>query len=554
MKKICSLLVLCATVVFASCSKDDPVTDPVPEGVTTPEALLEALRTGGASADAPTLVRLGGDITIPVGTGTLMEGTPMTGNGYFKIDGGGHTLAWEKNSCYFLGNDEPDDDIIHIELANIELVQDMMQSASGVCVYNGRITLSGDVILNGPEYMVMAVREKAALELGDGCELSYATGTSNCAGVVDGSTLVLNGGKTTTGSYIVVRRNTSPATPILSVPKALAGDVHLTFSLNGAASIAQGIGGYQLTQADCDRLKVDPESLVSLYGEQMGEYGDKFELYLDPVDLQIKLRRKFITIPTSGDIDMSNMTAGEVKAAIEDALYAGFTELKLTGELSKIGMGGTDGTFVGNTKMTKCNLAGVTGWTDATLPDRAFMRCTALQEVVLPDGVQVIGEYAFLNCSALTTVNLSQITRIDETAFRDCASLTALTLDNTTAIGLDAFWGCTGLQTLKLPKCTRFGNYIVTGCKALTRIEAVAAGDFLDIDGNGSIINYAVFQNRGSFSGHTGENAFNPGGCNLVLNTDKQENGTAAPTVSNGNEWTHNFDVSAMIWKSITFE
>lgn len=46
MKKIFSLLVLCATVVFASCSKDDPVTDPVPEGivVTTYEALLDALR------------------------------------------------------------------------------------------------------------------------------------------------------------------------------------------------------------------------------------------------------------------------------------------------------------------------------------------------------------------------------------------------------------------------------------------------------------------------------------------------------------------------------
>lgn len=69
MKKIFSLLVLCATVVFASCSKDDPVTDPVPEGivVTTYEALLDALQTGGTSADAPTLITLGGNITVPAG-------------------------------------------------------------------------------------------------------------------------------------------------------------------------------------------------------------------------------------------------------------------------------------------------------------------------------------------------------------------------------------------------------------------------------------------------------------------------------------------------------
>lgn len=91
MKKICSLLVLCATVVFASCSKDDPVTEPVAEGitVTTYDALLDALQTGGASADAPTLITLGADITIP--TGGSYNNPPINGSGHFKIDGGGHT-------------------------------------------------------------------------------------------------------------------------------------------------------------------------------------------------------------------------------------------------------------------------------------------------------------------------------------------------------------------------------------------------------------------------------------------------------------------------------
>lgn len=68
-----------------------------------------------------------------------------------------------------------------------------------------------------------------------------------------------------------------------------------------------------------------------------------------------------------------------------------------------------------------------------------------------------------------------------------------LFLDNVTEIGREVFYGCTSLKTLKIPKCTRFGNYIVTGCKALTRIEATATGDFLDIIGNSSIENYAVF-------------------------------------------------------------
>lgn len=168
MKKICSLLVLCATVVFASCSKDDPVTEPVPEGitVTTYDALLDALQTGGTSADAPTLVTLGGNITIPAGGDYTTP--PMNGSGHFKIDGGGHTMTWEDgNNYHFLGNFSPDADAVYIELTNINLVQQDIKSA--VCVINGRITLGKDVALtmNG-QYgdMIVAVGEKAVLELG----------------------------------------------------------------------------------------------------------------------------------------------------------------------------------------------------------------------------------------------------------------------------------------------------------------------------------------------------------------------------------------------------
>lgn len=39
------------------------------------------------------------------------------------------------------------------------------------------------------------------------------------------------------------------------------------------------------------------------------------------------------------------MTADEAQTTILAALAAGFTELKLTGELSKIGMGGNWGTI-----------------------------------------------------------------------------------------------------------------------------------------------------------------------------------------------------------------
>lgn len=556
MKKIFSLLVLCATVVFASCSKDDPVTEPVPEGitVTTYEALLTALQTGGTSADAPTLITLGGDITIPAGGDN--NNPPINGSGHFKIDGGGHTLTWEGegNNFHFLGNSSPDADAVYIELTNINLVRQGMNSAVGV--YNGRITLGKDVALNGQyENMIVAVGEKAALELGDGCELSCtAVSGSCCVSVWYGAILVLNGGKTAAGAYIDLYSIFNPTVshPLISVPKALTGDVHLLFTTTGVTSIAQGAGGYQLTQADCDRLKVNPESMVSLYGEPLQKYDDNFELYLDPAaEHQIELRLKNFTPPTSGNIDMTSMTADEAQLTICAALAAGFTEIKLTGELSKTGIGGNWGTFTNNKKITKCDLTGVTDWgRTPTLPDAAFSNCTALQEVTLPDDMKVIGGGAFFGCAALTKVNLSQVTWINLNAFWECTSLETLALNNVTAIGREAFYGCTGLETLKIPKCTQFGNYIVTGCKALTRIEATAAGDFVDISyGTSSIERSAVFHNR---DGHTGDNAFDPAKCDLVLNADKQYGGTAVPTATAYNEWTVGENGSPMKWKSVS--
>ena len=556
MKKIFSLLVLCATVVFASCSKDDPVTEPVPEGitVTTYEALLTALQTGGTSADAPTLITLGGDITIPAGGDN--NNPPINGSGHFKIDGGGHTLTWEGegNNFHFLGNSSPDADAVYIELTNINLVRQGMNSAVGV--YNGRITLGKDVALNGQyENMIVAVGEKAALELGDGCELSCtAVSGSCCVSVWYGAILVLNGGKTAAGAYIDLYSIFNPTVshPLISVPKALTGDVHLLFTTTGVTSIAQGAGGYQLTQADCDRLKVNPESMVSLYGEPLQKYDDNFELYLDPAaEHQIELRLKNFTPPTSGNIDMNSMTADEAQLTIRAALAAGFTEIKLTGELSKTGIGGNWGTFTNNKKITKCDLTGVTDWgRTPTLPDAAFSNCTALQEVTLPDDMKVIGGGAFFGCAALTKVNLSQVTWINLNAFWECTSLETLALNNVTAIGREAFYGCTGLETLKIPKCTQFGNYIVTGCKALTRIEATAAGDFVDISyGTSSIERSAVFHNR---DGHTGDNAFDPAKCDLVLNADKQYGGTAVPTATAYNEWTVGENGSPMKWKSVS--
>lgn len=262
-------------------------------GITTAEALLAAMKTGGTS-DNPTKITLGGDITMPKGQGNLMEGTPMTGSGYYKIDGGGHTLSWVTGSEYYLGNSQAGADATYIEITNTKLVYEDSGLAM-VCIYNGKITLGEGVTADGRYNMILANGEKATLELGDGCVLS-SSGES-LVSVVRNATLVLNGGTTAAGAYIELRNEgpTIPA-PVVSIPKALTNDVSLIlgFHMNTPEIlIAEGTSGYQLTQADINHLIPHPtESAVRPTGEDWLEFEGNLELYLDAGKNQIKLRKK----------------------------------------------------------------------------------------------------------------------------------------------------------------------------------------------------------------------------------------------------------------------
>ena len=74
-------------------------------------------------------------------------------------------------------------------------------------------------------------------------------------------------------------------------------------------------------------------------------------------------------------------------------------------------------------------------------------------EVVIPESVEyggvtysvtTIGNYAFLGCSGLTSVIIpNSVTSIGEGAFKDCSGLTSVTIPNSvTYIGGEVFWAC----------------------------------------------------------------------------------------------------------------
>jgi hypothetical protein len=85
-----------------------------------------------------------------------------------------------------------------------------------------------------------------------------------------------------------------------------------------------------------------------------------------------------------------------------------------------------------------------------SIGDYAFRNCTGLTSIEIPNSVTTVGNYAFQGCSNLTSVEIpNSVINIGFSAFRDCSSLTSIEIPKSvTSIGQDAFEYCTGLTSV----------------------------------------------------------------------------------------------------------
>ena len=93
--------------------------------------------------------------------------------------------------------------------------------------------------------------------------------------------------------------------------------------------------------------------------------------------------------------------------------------------------------------------------------------------VSIPDSVEYIGNYAFEDCSSLTSITIpDSVTSIGDGAFWSCYSLTSITMpDSVTSIGSFAFEDCSSLTSITIPdSVTSIGDYAFAWCESLTSI------------------------------------------------------------------------------------
>lgn len=108
----------------------------------------------------------------------------------------------------------------------------------------------------------------------------------------------------------------------------------------------------------------------------------------------------------------------------------------------------------------------------------AFADNQNLEEVVFPDGFEILGASSFHGCTSLKTVDLPEgIIRINDSAFSECPSLESISIpESVTQIGNFLFKNCSSLRNISLGKnVNSIARDAFLGC---TSLEAVnVSGD-----------------------------------------------------------------------------
>ncbi len=153
-----------------------------------------------------------------------------------------------------------------------------------------------------------------------------------------------------------------------------------------------------------------------------------------------------------------------------------------------------------------------------SIDNMAFSGCTNLTNITILDGVESIGSSAFSGCTSLTNITIpGSVKIIGDYAFSNCTNLTNVTiLDGVDSIGTSAFRDCTNITNITIPGSVKsFGGYAFEGCTNLMNVTILDGVDSIGSFAFRDCTNITNITIPGSVKS-IGQDAFN--GCKNITN------------------------------------
>ena len=146
----------------------------------------------------------------------------------------------------------------------------------------------------------------------------------------------------------------------------------------------------------------------------------------------------------------------------------------------------------------------------------AFIYCTTLTGITIPNSVYTVQPQSFQGCSNLKTVTFSDggnTKYVEANAFYKCTALTKVTLPSTlTTLYAYAFYGCTALTDIELPSSLKYiYGGVFYNCTALTSVTIPASVKRMYADGvfyGCSSLASVTFEEGSQLTDSLGKNAF----------------------------------------------
>ena len=132
-----------------------------------------------------------------------------------------------------------------------------------------------------------------------------------------------------------------------------------------------------------------------------------------------------------------------------------------------------DYAFIDCSKLTSISLCS----TLLAIGKNAFKDCISLTNISIPEGIQTLSEGMFYNCSAITTVNIpNSVTAIDDSVFYGCIMLIDITIpDEVEHIGRAAFSNCSSVTEITLPdKVKTIEDNLFYTCTNLKKVTVLS--------------------------------------------------------------------------------